>query len=97
MAGKIVTVDGKTSATPGPATTTPMDLVPKTLTGTNSFAKSMAIRHLSGAGDLRVYFNQTTSYITIKANESFYYEGLVTSYRVVSSTGTVEWEAVTEV
>ena len=97
MSGKLVPIDGKSGATPGAATGAPLDVVPKDLAGNNAFAKRLSIRHLSGAGDLRLYLNQTTTYITIKPSEAWSGVGLVTTFRVVSSSGTVEWEGVAEV
>lgn len=95
--GTPVAIDGKTAATPGPATTTRAIVgVPNPLNSTAPcFTRSLSIRHLSGAGNLLLYLpSARTTPITIKPNEMFSEELTVTHFWVQASAGTVEWEGV---
>jgi hypothetical protein len=102
--GRIASFNGRSGGTPGAATTTPARVrimspfrrLVATVTR-QSFARELSLRHLSGAGDLRVYLNGESTYITIKASESWSHTGIINSFVVASSTGTVEWEGTASV
>lgn len=98
--GTPVTIDGKTAATPGPATTTRAQIqIPNPLRPTAGvFARVLTIRHFSGAGNLLVYLPSSPSVpFTVKPNESLDVQGVLTHFYVQASSGLVEWEAIASV
>lgn len=101
ISGLPLQLDGKTAGTPGPATATPTEVVLNSVfkRGTTlavnkkrARLRSLSIRHLSGAGDLRVYLNGSSTFFTIKPNESWSQEALIHKLVVGTSAGSVEWE-----
>lgn len=113
--GRMVSYNGKTGGTPGPAGITPLRVeiaspyrnailsstfTPRATAAAKrpSWARRLSLRHLSGAGDLRVYLNDQADYFTLKAGESWDSgEAQVTSFSLIASVGAVEWEGTAAV
>lgn len=103
--GVPLNINGRTAGTPGPATVTPLKVelwqpgmqTPVNLQKKPATATSLKLRHYSGAGDLKVFIPGQADFISVKPNESFTYDGLLQSFIVQASTGTVEWEGVAEI
>lgn len=98
--GTPVIIDGKTGGTPGPATTTLLQVnVPNpTIASRSAIARSIQFRHVSGAGNLLISLpSQRSKVLTLKPSGFVDLVGSLTHFWVASSAGSVEWEAVATV
>jgi hypothetical protein len=100
--GTPVFINGRTSGTPGPATTTAVRIpipVPagRQIGGTplapaTTFARELRIRNLDGTNNLLVYLLDNT-YRTVLPNTEEKFTGTISSFAVQASASTVQWEA----
>ena len=95
--GTPVPIDGKTAATPGPATTTRAAVnIPNPLRpAEGTHARSLTIRHFAGAGNLLVYLPSSKGTpLTVKPTEAIDIVGPITCFWIQASAGSVEWEGL---
>lgn len=95
-----IIIDGKTGGTPGPATTTvtQVQLTSPGYPAASAAAKSINVRHISGAGGLKIFLPSSPGkFITVLTGTSFLINGVVTHFWVQATAGSIEWEAVAEI
>ncbi len=104
--GTPVAISGRTSDTPGPASTTVARVripnpsrpnIPKNgVVSPPAFARRITFTNLDGTNSLLVYPGNVKNgtYITVKPNSTYTFDGTMTEFGVASSASTVQWEAL---
>ena len=91
--GQIRTLDGKIGGTPGPATSTPLEIDLSDYEQRN--CRYLTVQHLgTAAGKLLVMLDEQPG-VTIDLNKSFSIRlSSLRRLRIAATSGTVEWEGV---
>lgn len=97
--GRPVTINGRTGGTPGPATGTSMRVkIPTPVgypTAITTFARAVYLNNVDAANDLYLFFDSGVDRVTIPAGGGYQIPGsAISSFIVMSSAASTQWEAV---